>query len=651
MRKLFIFISFVLLSLFFLFLFWKFMGRSHVIVQSNMQLPLQCVSYSPYRKGEAPYLLKPGQKFSQEKLDEDLSLLAKQFSCIRIYSVRGMQHLPTLLHKHHLKLLLGLWINQDTLATRQEIDAGIAFAINNADLIQAIIVGNEVLLRKELTEEQLADYIQLVKQSLPQFLVTYADVWEFWLRHSSLSRYVDYVTIHILPYWEDDPAGMDQAIAHVENVFGKLQKKFPDKEIFIGETGWPSEGRIRETAIPSPVNQAKYLQMFLQLAQNKGWHYNLIEAFDQPWKRGNEGLVGGYWGIYSAERGDKNVFASSVSNYPDWMILFIISAFLVLILSVGAIRRAHCIWGGRAADPALHELPLRSFIIFIITLHSAVWVLQGRELFLSYRNFPELFWGGYQLLLSMLAMIALMYLNYQRSRFAVLILLISMEFCLTSLSLAMDARYRLFPVWGMLTPGIFYCIYFWQFPALVKNSTWFDLEKISTVTKWFVFVMGIVILKNEGVFNWQANFWLLLLLGVFLVSKDQLQITKLQQYYKIILFFLGFYILSLGLRYQLMESTNMVDYCSIHASGFWCNLRDWLGAMIHFRILARIAWLLLLASLALKNVRVLYASLALSMMAIVLYNIDMAGLPLILWLMLLGQHWFRLHRPFTGKTA
>ena len=171
-----------------------------------------------------------------------------------------------------------------------------------------MIVGNETLLRKEVTGAQLAKLIDKVKSQVKQ-PVTYADVWEFWLKHPEIAPAVDFLTIHLLPYWEDDPSNIDAALQHVAEVRQVFGNKFAPKDVMIGETGWPSEGRQRETALPSRVNEARFIRGFVAMAEQQGWHYNLIEAFDQPWKRASEGAVGGYWGLFDADRQDKGVLA------------------------------------------------------------------------------------------------------------------------------------------------------------------------------------------------------------------------------------------------------------------------------------------------------------------------------------------------------
>jgi glucan 1,3-beta-glucosidase len=169
-----------------------------------------------------------------------------------------------------------------------------------------------------MSEPVLARTIREVKAqvSMP---VTYADVWEFWLRHREIAAAVDFVTVHILPYWEDFPIPAREAAAHVDAIRKQVVAAFPGKEIFVGEFGWPSAGRMREGALPSPVNQARAMQEVLALAKRENYRVNLIEAYDQPWKRQLEGTVGGHWGLYDAYRRQaKFTWGGAVSNHPGW---------------------------------------------------------------------------------------------------------------------------------------------------------------------------------------------------------------------------------------------------------------------------------------------------------------------------------------------
>ena len=183
-----------------------------------------------------------------------------------------------------------------------------------------MIVGNEVLLRQDLTANELRRYIRQVKQRVSQ-PVTYADVWEFWLRNPSLADEVDFITIHILPYWEDEPIGLDRREPdgtpsiekHIIDIYKKVQARFPGKKIVIGETGWPSDGRMRSDARPGRVEQVRYFSTFRTIAEREKFDYNVVEAFDQYWKARQEGTVGATWGLLDAQRRDKFELGKPVS--------------------------------------------------------------------------------------------------------------------------------------------------------------------------------------------------------------------------------------------------------------------------------------------------------------------------------------------------
>ncbi len=295
---------------------WYGLGRPLQLADAGSPAhKLQCASYTPFDKHQSPF--DQPLQISTARMDADLALLGKTFTCLRTYSVSGLEALPALARKHGLKLIVGAWVSRDAQATAVEIAGLIEVANKHPDIIEALIVGNEALLRKEVTPQQLVALIEQVKSQVEQ-PVTYADVWEFWLKHPEVAPAVDFLTIHLLPYWEDDPAGIDEALAKVAQVRQQFGRQFAPKDILIGETGWPSDGRQRETALPSRINQAQFIRGFVALAEQHGWRYNLIEAFDQPWKRVSEGAAGGYWGLYDADRQDKAILAGAVSNLPHW---------------------------------------------------------------------------------------------------------------------------------------------------------------------------------------------------------------------------------------------------------------------------------------------------------------------------------------------
>ncbi|MGH6768045.1 MAG: beta-(1-6) glucans synthase [Xanthobacteraceae bacterium] len=278
---------------------------------------LDCLSYAPFRGNQNP--LGPATHVEPWQIDQDLSQLKPLTDCIRTYSIdHGLDRIPEIARKHGIKVLHGLWLSSQPELNRRQIETTIALAKRFPDVIEAVIVGNEVLLRGEMSAADLVHTIREVKAkvSMP---VTYADVWEFWLRHRDVATAVDFITVHILPYWEDLPIPVGQAARHVESIRNQVVAAFPGKEVFLGEFGWPSAGRMREGALPSPVNAARTMHEVVAQGRRGNYRVNLIEAYDQPWKRKLEGTVGGHWGLIDAyERKPKFVWGQSVSNHPNW---------------------------------------------------------------------------------------------------------------------------------------------------------------------------------------------------------------------------------------------------------------------------------------------------------------------------------------------
>lgn len=261
---------------------------------------LPCVSYAPFRRpGSTPFALTGAVSAAQ--IEEDLALLRPLTNCVRTYGVaQGLDVVPGVARKLGMRVRQGVWLGRDDAVNRVEIERTLALARDYRDVIDVLIVGNEVLLRRDLSVEQLTDYLRLVK-SRTDIKVTYADVWEFWQRHAPLQNEVDWVTVHILPYWEDVPVAARHAADHVFKIAHDMQSFFVGKPIWVGETGWPAAGRQRAGARPGVPEQTLLVRQLASRATAEGVDINIIEAFDQPWKRELEGAMGGAWGLFSAD--------------------------------------------------------------------------------------------------------------------------------------------------------------------------------------------------------------------------------------------------------------------------------------------------------------------------------------------------------------
>jgi len=296
---------------------WLAIPISLVRAPIDPNAKLICVSYAPFRDDQSP--LSPITHVTAEQITQDLAQLAKISNCVRTYSTdHGLDQIPELAAKVGLKVIQGIWLASNRQKNLAQISTATRLAREYPATITALVVGNEVLLRGEMTASDLAATIRSVKAQV-NVPVTYADVWEYWLHNREIYDAVDFVTIHILPYWEDFPVRAKFAAAHVDANRRRMAVAFPGKEILVGETGWPSTGRMRDAALPSRTNQARVVSEILDLAKRENFRVNLIEAYDQPWKRQLEGSVGGYWGLFdSVQRALKYPPGIAISNYPYW---------------------------------------------------------------------------------------------------------------------------------------------------------------------------------------------------------------------------------------------------------------------------------------------------------------------------------------------
>lgn len=309
---------------------------------------LECVSYAPFRNDQTPH--DQTLIVSPQQIAEDLVELARISKCIRIYSIdNGLDKVPELASRVGLKVLLGVWIGRDRAKNALLIETAISLSRQYPGVVTAIIVGSEVLLRGEMTVSDLREIIRSVKPRV-DIPVTYADVWEFWLRYREMGADVDFVTVHFLPYWEDVPVRAEDAAAHVDHVRMQVAAAFPGKDILIGETGWPSHGRMRDGALASRINQARFTSEILDRARRDNFRVNVFEAYDEPWKRRWEGTVGGYWGLLDGtERKLKYPDGADISNHPFWKLQMVCGMVLCTCVFAAALLTRR----GRPSPPRM----------------------------------------------------------------------------------------------------------------------------------------------------------------------------------------------------------------------------------------------------------------------------------------------------------
>ncbi|MGZ4997410.1 MAG: glycoside hydrolase family 17 protein [Methylobacter sp.] len=348
---------------------------------------LNSLSFAPYREGQGPL----DKKFpTPEQIDEDLRLMGEKTHSIRTYaSAEGsMPLIPALARKHGLTMIQGAWLGSLKIDNKVETAELIRSANENPDVVNRVIVGNEVLLRGDLKPEQLIEYIREVKRSIKQ-PVSYADVWSMYMKYPELIKEVDFITIHILPYWEDEPITVDEAPAHIERIFKQVQKEAdaiaPGKPILIGESGWPGEGRQRGWSVPSVVNEAKFIRALIEVANKNGFDYNIVEAFNQSWKSELEGVVGANWGLYSVDRKEVFPLTGPVYENPNWLKGLIASTALFLIIAAYYWKRLQPLSSSRIA-------------FFLLFAQLLAWLLVNMAESLWYTSYSD--WQRLQTLLT-----------------------------------------------------------------------------------------------------------------------------------------------------------------------------------------------------------------------------------------------------------
>jgi glucan 1,3-beta-glucosidase len=475
---------------------------------------LECVSYAPFRADQSP--LDPTTQIPSEQIEQDLAQLATISKCVRTYSIEnGLDQVPGLAAKVGLKVMQGIWLGSTRYKNQQQIAAAVALARDYPGVITSLIVGNEVLLRGEMTAADLVANIRLVKSQVGTLPVTYADVWEFWLKNRELYDAVDFVTIHILPYWEDFPVRAKFAASHVDSIRKRVAVAFPDKEILIGETGWPSAGRMRDSALPSRANQARVVSEILSLAKSENFRVNLIEAYDQPWKRALEGTVGGYWGLIDAgARALKYPAGIAVSNFPKWK--WQMSAGLVLCVAtfgVAMLTLRRRPWSPRLA----------SWIAVALSATAAgilIGVAQDRMMVESYGAGGWLRWGALLLAAVMAPLIGAHALMAGQSTptfvevfgppemrtrswssvvLTLLLLVVTLIAAETALGFVFDPRYRDFPFAGLTVAVLPFAAL-----TLLNRPTVGSRPIAESVFAGLLVIAGIYTACNESETNWQS---------------------------------------------------------------------------------------------------------------------------------------------------
>lgn len=333
------------------------------------------VGYTPFHPDKSP---SKGDKASAEDIEKDMKALEGSVKGVRIYSTTdGSEQTAPIARKYGIPITAGAWIAGKPEIDEPEINGLIKLARDNNN-VRRVLVGNEAILRADVTVPQAIEYIKRVKKKV-NVPVSTAEPWHVWLEHPELADAVDFLAVHLLPYWEGVPA--DQSVDYAMFRYNELKTKFPNKHILISEIGWPADGPWRRGAEASQVNQAKFIRTFLNVAAQNKLDYFIMEAFDQPWKREIEGTAGTSWGLWDAWRKPKFPMIGEVTELRNWPLLCGISiavGFLPLVFFLWR-RGGDLKFGGQVFYGAMIQ-GVSSVLVFTFTAASVAGLATTTEI-------------------------------------------------------------------------------------------------------------------------------------------------------------------------------------------------------------------------------------------------------------------------------
>jgi exo-beta-1,3-glucanase (GH17 family) len=166
-------------------------------------------------------------------------------------------------------------------------------------------VGNEVLLRDEMPESELIDYINRAKQGATAVPVGYVDAYFKFENHPQVSDACDVIFANCYPFWEGYAA--EHALVYMKEMYRLAVKAGKEKKVIISETGWPNLGTSERGAVPSFENAIRYFINAYQWADEEDIEIFYFSAFDEAWKIEDEGDVGAYWGLWDKDKNLKYV--------------------------------------------------------------------------------------------------------------------------------------------------------------------------------------------------------------------------------------------------------------------------------------------------------------------------------------------------------
>lgn len=274
---------------------WTAQARDALATEfrATLQRGVHGLCFSPYLEGQ-----KPGDQISAAQIRERLRIIKPVTGWVRSFSCTdGHEQTPRIAHELGFKTLVGAWLGTDAAINERELQGAIEVArAGHADIVA---VGNEVLLREDMSEDELLACIQRVKDALPGVPVGYVDAYFLFEKHPRITAACDVVLTNCYPFWEGCPR--EQALAYMQTMVARTRAAAPGKRVVISETGWPDQGSAFHGALPSREGAMQYFVDTCRWADDDGIEVFWFAAFDEAWKVGAEGDVGAFWGLWDKD--------------------------------------------------------------------------------------------------------------------------------------------------------------------------------------------------------------------------------------------------------------------------------------------------------------------------------------------------------------
>lgn len=261
--------------------------------QTALQNGMHGLCFSPYQEGQ-----EPGDFISEAQIRRKLELILPYTKWIRTFScTEGNELIPVLAKEYGLKTLVGAWLGDDPEVNAAEINGLIKLC--KAGYVDVAAVGNEVMYRGDLEEDQLIKFIEQVKHEISEIPVGYVDAYYEFTDRPKITAACDVILANCYPYWEG--CSLEYSLIYMKQMFEQARAAGQGKKVIITETGWPSQGASLEGAHPSYENALKYFINAQSWSQQADIEMFYFSSFDESWKVDSEGDVGAFWGLWDKD--------------------------------------------------------------------------------------------------------------------------------------------------------------------------------------------------------------------------------------------------------------------------------------------------------------------------------------------------------------